>query len=108
MNLIGYINKVISPLVLILPKMSAYVKTLKVKDVIKLSVLPVCVDRYIKPKIRGYSDKVYTNFRGLNMPEDGIECESFTVISIGSLFVPENRDYLKVHLDNCTYNTVDK
>ena len=27
-------------------------------------------------------DKVYTNFRGLNVPEDDLECESFTVISM--------------------------
>ena len=43
--------------------------------------------RYIKTKIRTYGDKVYTNFRGLNVPEDNIECESFTVISIDSLLV---------------------
>ena len=41
-------------------------------------------DRYIKTKIRTYGDKVYTNFRGLNVPKDEIECESFTVISIDS------------------------
>ena len=49
---------------------------------IKLFALPVYDDRFIKTKIRTYSDKVYTNFRGLNVPEDDIECESFTVISI--------------------------
>ena len=31
-------------------------------------------------KIRAYSDKVYTNCHGLNVPEDDIECKSFTVI----------------------------
>ena len=30
--LIGYLDKVIRPLVLILPKISGYVKTLKIKD----------------------------------------------------------------------------
>ena len=39
----------------------------------------------MKNKIRTYGDTVYTNFRGLNVPEDDIECESFTVISIDSL-----------------------
>ena len=28
-------------------------------------------------KIRTYGDKVYTNLRGLNMPEDVEECEYF-------------------------------
>ena len=46
--------------------------------------------RYIKTKIRTYGDKVYTNFRGLNVPEDNIECESFTVISILYLFTKGN------------------
>ena len=52
-----------------------------------MDALPVYDDRYIKTKIRTYDDKVYTNFCSLNVPEDGIECESFTVISIGSLLV---------------------
>ena len=34
------------------------------------------------------------------MPEDDIEFESFTVISIDSLLVYKNKDYLQVHLDN--------
>ena len=41
-------------------------------------------DRYIKTKIRTHGDKVYTDFRGLNVPEDSEECESFTIISIDS------------------------
>ena len=48
----------------------------------ELNALPVYDDRYIKSKIRTYGDKIYTNFCDLNVPEDDIECESFTVISI--------------------------
>ena len=44
-------------------------------------------DRYIKTKIKTYSNKVYINFHGLNVTENGVECESFTVISIESLLV---------------------
>ena len=32
-----------------------------------------------------------------------IECESFTVISIGSLLVYENKYYLHVYSGNCAY-----
>ena len=32
--------------------------------------------KYIKTKIRTYGDRVYTNFCGLNVPEDDVECES--------------------------------
>ena len=42
------------------------------------------------------------------MPEDDIECESLTVISIDSLPVYENKCYLQVYLDNCAYKTVNK
>ena len=56
----------------------------------------------IKTKIRTYGDKVYFNFSGLSVPEDDIECESFTVISIDSLLVYENKCYLQVYLDNVT------
>ena len=46
-------------------------------------------DRYIKTKLGTSSDKVYTNFHGLNVPEDDIECQSFTVILTRSLLVCE-------------------
>ena len=59
-------------------------------------------------KIRTYGDKVYANFRGLNGPEDDIGCESFTVISIDSLLVCNEKYYLQVYLDNCGYEIVDK
>ena len=42
------------------------------------------------------------------MPEDDIECETFTVISTDSLLVYENKHYLQVYLDNCAYKIVNK
>ena len=102
--LIEYLDKYRRPLVLIMPKMSEHFKTLKAEDKInklmsfhidygellekykaiwtkiedlkniKLTALPVYDNRYIKTKIRTYNDEVYTNFRGLNVPESDIEC----------------------------------
>ena len=89
-----------TPLVWIMSKMSGYVKIFKVENKInelmsfriddekwlekyktiwtKIEDLKnVYDDRYIKTKIRTYGDKVYTNFRGLNVPVDNIEYESF-------------------------------
>ena len=82
----------------------------KTKDLenIKLNALPVYDDRYIKTKIKTYGDKVYNGFRDLNVSEDDTECESFTVISIYSLLVYENKYYLQVYLDNCAYKFVNK
>ena len=65
-------------------------------------------DRYLKTKITTYGDKVYTNFHGLDVPEDDIECESFSVISIDSLFVYENKYYPQVYLDNRPYRISSK
>ena len=51
----------------------------KIEDLknIELDTLPVCDDRYLKTKIRTYDDEVYTNFRGFNATENGIECKFF-------------------------------
>ena len=59
-------------------------------------------------KQNNVGDKVYTNFRGLNVPEDDIECEYFTVISIDSLLVYDKKYYLEVYLDNCAYKIITK
>ena len=68
----------------------------KIEDLknIKLNALPVYDVRYIKTKIRTFSDKIYTNVCGLNVPEDDMECESFTIISIDSLLVYNKKNYL--------------
>ena len=50
----------------------------------------------------------YTKHRGLNVPEDGIECESFTVISIDSLLIYENKYYLQVHIEKIAYKIANK
>ena len=126
------------PLVLIMVKMSGYGKTIKVEDKInklmsfriddekllekyraiyikiedlkniRLNALPVYDGRYIKTKIRTFDDKLYKNFRGLDMPEDDIECESFTVSFIDSLLVYDKKYYLQVYLENCVYKIVNK
>ena len=75
---------------------------------IELNALPAYDDRYMKTKIRSYGNKVYANISGLNVPEDDIEYESFTVISIDSLLVYESKYYVKVYLDNCAYKIVNK
>ena len=66
---------------------------------IDLDILPVYDDGYIKTKMKTYGDKIYTNFRGWNAQENGVECESFTVISIDSLLILDNTNYLQVSLD---------
>ena len=131
--LIRYLDEVILPLVLILPKTSGYVKLddknnklsfridddkllKKYKTIctkteglqnIKLNALLFYDDSYIKTKKRTYGHKPYTNFSGLNAPEVGVKYESFTIISIDSLLVYGNKYRLQVCLDNCACKVVD-
>ena len=81
----------------------------KIQDLknVELSALPVCDDRYIKTKVRTYGDKANINFCGLSVLEDGVECKSFTAISIDSLLVYGKKYYLQVYLDNCVYKVID-
>ena len=75
--------------------------------------MPVYYDTCVKPKIRTYDDKGYTNFCGLNVPEDEIEYTSCSIISIDSFPVYENRYYLQVlsimtdYLDDNLFETVE-
>ena len=76
-----------------------------------MNALPVYGGRYIKTKIRTFDDENYTNFLSLYTPEDNIECESFTVISIDSLFVYANiicKYYLQVYLKSCADKVAGK
>ena len=54
----------------------------KIEDLknIELNAVLAQDDGYIKAKIKRYGYKGYTNFRDSNVPEDDIECASFTVI----------------------------
>ena len=56
-----------------------------------MNVSPVYDDRYIKTKRR-----IYTNFCGLHLPEEGVEFESFTIVSIDSFLPYGNKYYLQV------------
>ena len=42
------------------------------------------------------------------MPEDDVEWESFTVISIDFLLVYNNKHYIEVYLENGAYKIVNK
>ena len=53
---------------------------------IESDALPIYDDRYLKTKITTYGEKVYTNFCGVNVSEDGVECESFTLIPMAEGF----------------------
>ena len=45
----------------------------------------------MKNKIKSFCDKVYNNFRGINVSEDDIEYQSSIVVSIHSLLVCDKK-----------------
>ena len=73
-----------------------------------MNTLQVYHHTYIKTKIRTNDARVYTNFRGLNVSDDGVEYHPFTVISTDILHVYKNKYFLKVYSDNFAYKVVDK
>ena len=70
-----------------------------------MNALPIYDDKCIKTKIITY--EVNINFHGLNVPAADVECETFTVISIDSILVYENKYKLEVYLDSCAYKIVN-
>ena len=91
-----------------LKKYKLFGRRLKVSKKFELNTLPVYDNRYTKTKIRTYGHKIYTNVRDLNVPEDDVKCESFTIISIDSLLACKSKYYLQVYLGNCAYKIVKK
>ena len=53
------------------------------------------VHRYTKTKIKANGGRLYINFWELNVLKDGVECQSFTIISIHSLLAYQNKYYLQ-------------
>ena len=58
---------------------------------------------YIRAKRRTNGDKIQTNFHSLNVPEDGVGYESFTIISIDYLVIFENKYYIIVTRNNIVW-----
>ena len=102
--------------------MSRYVKTFKVKEGDKdknnkLMSFRINDEKLLEKykaiwtkigNLKNTEFKIFTNFRGLNVPGNDIECEFFSVISIDSLLVYDCKYYLQLYLDNCTYKIVNK
>ena len=94
--MIKYLDEVIRQIVLILPKMSRYVKTFKDKNE---NLMSYHID----------NDKLLENtyFYGLNVLKGGVKCKSFTIISIDTFLVFKNKYYVQVYLNNCMYKIVN-
>ena len=61
----------------------------------------------LKTETETYGSKVNIKFCSLIPQEDGVKCESFTIISTDRLLVYENKCYLQAYLDNCAYKDIE-
>ena len=83
----------------------------KIKNLIKKEVNsePVYNDKYIKTKIKSYSDRVYTNFQHNKIPKDNEYCVCLSVILLDFIFVNLNKEYYpQIFLEECKYAIKDK
>ena len=66
-------------------------------------------DKYIKTKIKIYSDRVYTNFERNKIPNDNKYCTCLSVILLDSIFVNSDKEYYpQTFLEECKYGKKKK
>ena len=90
----GCFDEVIIPLVLILPKMSGYVKTFKEKNNKSMS-------------LRIDDENLLEKYEAIWTKTDLFIHESFTIIFIDSVLVYESKYYLTVYVCHCAYKTLN-
>ena len=130
---IGYLNNIdniVSPLCIILPQMSGYIKYFengrknmsfkieedqvyikyssiwnKIKELldIKFHSEPIYDDSYIKTKLKSFSDIIKTLFSGDKIPKERVEYVCIACISIDSELKIGKKNYPQVYLEQCKY-----
>ena len=92
--MIGYFDEVVIPLVLMLPKMSGYVKTFKEKNNKLMS-------------LHTDDEKLLEKYEAIWAKIDLFSHESFTIIFIDSVLVYESKYYLTVYVQHCAYKSLN-
>ena len=131
---IGYIDDIsgiVTPLCIILPQMSAWIKyfenggenmSFKIEDDsvylkyneiwnktkellvgVKFHSEPNYDDSYIKTKVKTFSEMIKTLFDGNEIPKERIEYICIACISIDYVLKIDKKNYPQVYLDQCKY-----
>ena len=126
---IGYlddISGIVTPLCIILPQMSGWIKYFgnggkiehdevyvkynsifnKIKVIlggIKFQSEPIYDDGYIKTKVKTFSEIIKTLFDGDKIPEERIEYACIACISVDSVLKIDKKWYPQVYLEHCKY-----
>ena len=68
------------------------------------SLLEKGFNKYIKTKIKNYSNKKYTNFQYNEIPKDNEYCTCLSVILLDCIFVNSDKKYYsQIFLEECKY-----
>ena len=132
---IGYLDESVSPLCLILPQMSGWIKYFenggknmsfkieddevyikynqiwnKIKELlgnIELGSNVICYDQYIKTKVKAFK-MVKTLFSDDIISEEKVEYECIPCISIDSVLKIDKKCYPQVYLEQCKYKVKER
>ena len=125
----------ISPLCIILPKMSGYIKyfenggknmsfkiehdevyvkckikRIKLKELLGVNYYsePINDDKYIKTKVKTFSSVINTLFSGDEISKERIEYVCISYISIDSILRVDKKNYPQAYLEQCKYKMKKK
>ena len=65
--------------------------------------MPVCDEKYIKPKVRELNAVMKTNFLGDGIPEESMHYTCIACTTIDSVMRMKKKNYLQVYLEECKY-----
>ena len=60
-------------------------------------------DKYIKTKIRKYTDFIITNFHNKKMPKEKVLCKCLSIIMLESVIESDKKYYPQTFLEECKY-----
>ena len=60
-------------------------------------------DRYIKTKIKKYTDRMITNFHNKKMPKEKAPCKYLSIIMLASLIKANKKYWPQTFLEECKY-----
>ena len=123
-------GEIVKPLCIILLQMSGYIKyfensgknmyfVIKDDDVlykyseirnkikktlnIKLHIMPVYDEKYIKAKVREFNGVIKTNLLGDEIPKENVHYACIACIDVDSTMKMEKKNYPQVYLEKCKY-----
>ena len=60
-------------------------------------------DKYIKTKIKTYSDIIITNFHNKKIPKEKVPCKCLSIIMLDSVIESEKKYYPQTILEECKH-----